>query len=183
MVLLTLNSKEAVSWIREPLNKEEFSNGFSTESHIRERTFNLIVPRVPVIFDLSKEKHLYEIEETNCLDKNMIRKAKWIKPMGRRRLGQTNTYAIITLSSVDSANALIKDGLYICSIKVRPTKQKQEPIQCMKCREWGHFVLRSKGLKDATCVGWFGDDWDCSVGSPPEAMDHVSSSVPIGYAV
>ena len=30
-------------------------------------------------------------------------------------------------------------------------------------------MLRSKGLKDATCVGWFGDDWDCSVGSPPEA--------------
>ena len=44
-------------------------------------------------------------------------------------------------------------------------------------------MLRSKGLKDATCVGWFGDDWDCSVGSPPEAMDHVSSSVPVGYAV
>jgi len=44
-------------------------------------------------------------------------------------------------------------------------------------------VLRSKGLKDAMCVGWFGDDWDCSVGSPPEAMDHVSSSVPVGYAV
>jgi len=44
-------------------------------------------------------------------------------------------------------------------------------------------VLRSKGLKDATCVGWFGDDWDCSVGSPPEAMDHVSSAVPVGYAV
>ena len=44
-------------------------------------------------------------------------------------------------------------------------------------------VLRSKGLKDATCVGWFGDDWDCSVGSPPEAIDHVSSTVPVGYAV
>jgi len=34
---------------------------------------------------------------------------------------------------------------------------------------WIDVVLRSKGLKDATCVGWFGDDWDCSVGSPPEA--------------
>jgi len=44
-------------------------------------------------------------------------------------------------------------------------------------------MLRSKGLKDATCVVWFGDDWDCSVGSPPEAIDHVGSSVPIGYAV
>jgi len=31
-------------------------------------------------------------------------------------------------------------------------------------------LLRSKGLKDTTCVVWFGDDWDCSVGSPPEAM-------------
>ena len=47
----------------------------------------------------------------------------------------------------------------------------------------GCLMLRSKGLKDATCVGWFGDDWDCSVGSPPEAMDHVSSAVPVGYAV
>jgi len=45
------------------------------------------------------------------------------------------------------------------------------------------ILLRSKGLKDATCVGWFGDDWDCSVGSPPEAIDHVSSAVPVGYAV
>ena len=44
-------------------------------------------------------------------------------------------------------------------------------------------LLRSKGLKDATCVGWFGDDWDCSVGFPPEAIDHVSSAVPVGYAV
>ena len=48
---------------------------------------------------------------------------------------------------------------------------------------WWCFLLRSKGLKDATCVSWFGDDWDCSVGSPPEAMDHMSSSVLIGYAV
>jgi len=48
---------------------------------------------------------------------------------------------------------------------------------------WSAILLRSKGLKDATCVDWFGDDWDCSVGSPPEAMDHVSSSVPVGYAV
>jgi len=31
-------------------------------------------------------------------------------------------------------------------------------------------VLRSKGLKDMTCMVWFGDDWDCSVGCPPEAM-------------
>ena len=32
------------------------------------------------------------------------------------------------------------------------------------------IVLRSKGLKDATCMGWFGDDWDCLVGCPPKAI-------------
>ena len=31
-------------------------------------------------------------------------------------------------------------------------------------------MLRSKGLKDAMCVGGFGDNWDCSVGCPPEAI-------------
>jgi len=31
-------------------------------------------------------------------------------------------------------------------------------------------LLRSKGLKDVMCMGGFGNDWDCSVGSPPEAM-------------
>ena len=115
---------------------------------VTERTFSLIVPRIPIIFDPSEEKHLREIEETNCLDKNAIRKAKWIKPIGRRRPGQTNAYAIFTLTSADSANALIRDGLNICGIKVRPTKQKQEPIQCMKCREWGHFASECPSEKD-----------------------------------
>ena len=45
------------------------------------------------------------------------------------------------------------------------------------------IVLRSKGLKDTMCVGWFGDDWVGLVGSPPKSIDHVSSMVPVGYAV
>jgi len=36
--------------------------------------------------------------------------------------------------------------------------------------DFNTHLLRSKGLKDATCVGWFGDDWDCLVGYPPKAM-------------
>jgi len=147
-VLLTLNSKEAVTWIREPLNETEFSNSFSAESQIRERSYNLIAPRVPITFDPSNEKHLHKLEETNCLDKHTIRREKWIKPVARRRSGQANAYAILTLSSVNTANTLIRDGVYICSIKIRPTKQKQEPIQCMKCREWGHFTLECQLEKD-----------------------------------
>jgi len=75
-VLLTLNSKEAAKWIREPGTKEEFANKFSTEAHIRERTYNLIVPRVPITFEPCEDKHLHEIEEANNLSEKAIRKVK-----------------------------------------------------------------------------------------------------------
>ena len=64
----------------------------SAKSQIRERSFNLIAPRIPITFDPSDEKHLHEIKKTNCLDKHAIRRAKWIKPAERRQPGQANTY-------------------------------------------------------------------------------------------
>jgi len=51
---------------------------------------------------------------------------------------------------MDSANTLIRDGLVICGMKVRPTKQKHEPMQCMKCRRWGHLAAECPSEKD-TC--------------------------------
>jgi hypothetical protein len=109
-------------------------------SHIRERSYNLVVPRVPITFDPQDGKHLREVEEVNGLTTNALRKVRWIKPPQRRRLGQTHTYAIFSIVTAGMANMLIKDGLNICSTKVRPKKQKQEPIQCMRYRQWGHFV-------------------------------------------
>ena len=75
-VLLTLNSKEAVEWIREPSNEQGFADDFSPQAHIRERTYNLIVPRVPITFDPSKDTDLREIEEVNNMDAKVIRKVR-----------------------------------------------------------------------------------------------------------
>jgi len=150
VVLLTLNTEEAVSWIRELYNETTFKKAFSPKAHIRERAFNLIVLRIPVTFEPSEDKHLCEIEEANSLNISTISKARWIKPMERRRPNQTHAYAIITLTSADNANILIRDGLVICSMKVRPTKQKHKPMQYMKCRRWGHLVAECPSEKD-TC--------------------------------
>ena len=147
-VLLTLNSKEAVKWLSEPFNKSEFANEFSDEAHIRERTYNLIVPRVLTTFEPSVDMNLCKIEEANSLDTKIIRKARWIKPMERRRPKQTHAYVIISLTSAESANIIIRDGLIICGTKVRPTKQKHEPLQCMKCRCWGHLAAECLAEKD-----------------------------------
>jgi hypothetical protein len=150
VLLLTLDSKEAMEWIKDTQNKMAFTNAFLKGSHIRERTYNLVVPRVPVTFDPTEDKHLREVEEVNRLATNVLRKAKWIKPLGRRHLDQTHAFAIFTLTNATSANALIRDRLNICRTKVRPTKQKQEPIQCMKCRKWGHFATECQE-DDDTC--------------------------------
>jgi hypothetical protein len=149
-VLLTLNSKEAVQWIRETDIEMAFTSAFSEGSHIRARAYNIIVPRVPITFDPKSEAHLREVEEANGLNRLTIASAKWIKPIGRRRLDQTHAYAILSIACIASVNTLIRDGLNICGTKVRPSKQKHEPIQCMKCRRWGHFATECLADKD-TC--------------------------------
>ena len=139
-IFLTFNSTEVVSWISSMLTRMEFMEKFSADSQVRQRSYNLIVPRVLVIFDPYDMIHLHEVEEANNLSAT-ITKTKWIKLLNRRRADQTNTYTIFMLSLVESANILIRDGLLICGTKVWPKKQKTEPIQCMKCRNWGHFAL------------------------------------------
>ena len=154
-ILLTLDSKETVAWIREPENEMTFADSFVKGAHIRDRVFSLIAPSIPLTFEPDNATHLREIEEANNLPSRVIRKARWIKPIGRRRPGQTHAYAIMSLSSVVTANKIIKDGVVICGKVVRPTKQKQEPAQCMKCRRWGHFAAYCLDADDTcgTCGG------------------------------
>ena len=66
------NSKEAVNWLREVKNKVAFVNSFSKGAHIREREFNLVMPRVPLTFKPSNTKHLREIKENNNLPSVMF---------------------------------------------------------------------------------------------------------------
>ena len=149
-LILTLNSKEAVTWLKQPEHKMAFTEGFSKGSHIRERSFNLIIPRVPIVFKPENRTHHREIEEVNGLKDHSIRKVRWIKPVARRHMGQMHAYAVLTVSSAKYANTLIRDGLIVCGTRVRPEKQKMEPIQCMKCRKWGHFAGECTA-SDNTC--------------------------------
>jgi hypothetical protein len=133
-ILLTLNSKEAANWVREPSNEVNFADTFSKGAHIHEREYILVMPGVLLTFNLENMAHLREIEETNSLLKLIICKARWIKLVERRRKGQTLAHTILMVTLVNTANKLIKEGLQICGSMLRPMKQKIEPIQCMKCR-------------------------------------------------
>jgi hypothetical protein len=155
-LLLLFNSKAAADWIREPDIDDKFLDRFAIGASIRDRQFNVMLRWVPIILDPSNSAHLREIEETNNLSELAIHKARWIKPINRRRSGQTRANAILTLSSIEVANRILKDGLEICGVKTRAERTKQEPLQCLKCRGWEHRAQDCKAEKD-TC-GTCGED-------------------------
>jgi hypothetical protein len=99
------------------------------------------VPRVLVIFDPSNEESLRKLEEQNSIKEGELQKARWIKPMYRRTLGQCMAHLALLVGSPKVANILIRDGMYVCGIMMHPRKLKTEPKQCIKCRKWGHFTV------------------------------------------
>jgi hypothetical protein len=149
-LLLQLNSKEATKWLRQPEIEEAFLSKLAKDAYVKERPHNVLLRGVPIIFDPSSVTHLREIEETNNLPKYSLLKARWIKPEGRRRRGQTHAHATAAIALVETANKLIKEGLEICGVRIRPEKLKQEPIQCLRCRRWGHFATNCQEPND-TC--------------------------------
>lgn len=141
-LLLQMNTKQAADWLRDPLVETKFTELFAKDSYFIDRTYSVIVPRTPIIFEPADATHLREVEEANDLIPNSIKKARWIKPIARRRDGQTHAYAILTLKSPSAANHLIRNGIKVCGVKLSPSKLKQEPLQCLRCRGWGHIAMQ-----------------------------------------
>lgn len=154
-VILQFTTKEAAEWLRVPENEVAFTRRYDPDTTIRDRVHPIMVPRIPLTFDPNNPTHLREIEEVNRLAPNTIKKARWIKPEYRRAPGQSCAHGIITLASATDANAMLKDGIYICNARLFPKKLKFEPKQCMKCRKWGHFAAECRSQNDVcgTCGG------------------------------
>lgn len=116
---------------------------------VKDRSYQLLVLRIPVNFKPDTEEHLHEIEELNNISANRICKVKCIKPIYRRTPGQQFAHLALTMWSLKDANILIRDGIYICGVRSYPKKLKIKPKQCMRCRKWGHFTTEWLAEKEA----------------------------------
>ncbi len=148
-IMLQFKTKEAAQWLKNSKIELIVLAEFNSTALIRDRTFQIMVPQVPTIFNLDDKNILREIEENNYISKDMIKKARWIKPIYRHALGQQFAHMILTLSSPEDANSLIRDGMYIMGAKTFPSKVKIKPKQCMKCRKWGHFAAECLNTNDS----------------------------------
>lgn len=139
-VIIQVSTKEAADWLQEPINELDFTSKLDASAYIKDRVYPIVVPRIPLLFDLSNQEHLCEIESANDLPPKMISKARWIKPIYRCHSKQKFAYTMLSLTSVVEANQLIRDGVYINSTRTYPKRLKYEPKQCMKCHKWGHYA-------------------------------------------
>jgi hypothetical protein len=179
-VMVLLNSKELVEWLKDTEVELLFTSALATGATIRARQYTILVPKIPLTLDPNSDAHIREIEENNRLKKFSLSKIRWIKPESRRRPDQRLAHAFFSLNSAEAANICIRDGILVHGVKTFPSKSKQEPTQCLKCRNWGHFANQCMATKD-TCGTCGGDHWTnaCSESTkrycaPCSSVSHAS---------
>ena len=144
-ILLELSNKEAVDWVKNDERRKRFAEATGGNLTIKDRFFVIVVPAWTA---LENEETLRNIEEDNKIPQNSIASARWIKPVHKRSPFQMYAHAMISLTSPTVANQLLKNGIYISSKLLRPTKDKKEPLRCLKCQKWGHLARVCKAEVD-----------------------------------
>ena len=137
---ILFKDKEAINWLQDLVVEFEFTTSISSDTFIDKCTYSILVPHIPTMLDLSNETHLREVEECNSIPVGSIVKARWIKLAYRRTPGQRAAHTIFVLRDIDTANNCIRDSIKVCSLHIQPCRLKHEPMQCMRCRKWGHFT-------------------------------------------
>jgi hypothetical protein len=147
--------KEVVSWLQDPRVEFEFALGIAQDTTITKCVYSILIPHILLTFNPTEEKHLREVEESNKLPTGVIAKVRWIKPEYRRAPEQRAAHTIFAIKDISIANVCIRDGLYICGLRIHPSRLKHELMQCMKCRQWGHFAHACTANTDTcgTCGG------------------------------
>jgi hypothetical protein len=147
---ILFKEKEIIDWLNNTGVEFNFTSALAEDATITKCNFPILIPHILLMFDPTEDSHLREVEECNELPTGTIVKARWIKPAYRRASEQRLAHTIFVLKDVTTANICIRDSLYVCSLCICPSQLKHEPMQCMKCRKWGHSTNTCTAT-DNTC--------------------------------
>ncbi|KAJ7347817.1 hypothetical protein DFH08DRAFT_698719 [Mycena albidolilacea] len=107
--LLHMNDEAAVSWLK--ANMDDFLRHMGGTSVYKECLCNVVLQYVPVTFDPTAKGALEVVGNDNSLPRGVLTKARWIKPLERRREGQRVAHTIFGSSDPWAANTAIREGL------------------------------------------------------------------------
>ena len=149
-ILLELPSKQVANWLKDNDRLQKMAVATGGKLTFKDRSYNVVVPFVPTTTLIKEQETLRSIENENELPAGSIAVARWIKPAHCRDAGQRVAHALFRLTTPEAANTLIKNGMYINLERLRPAKDKKEPLQCLKCQRWGHMAKDCSTSRD-TC--------------------------------
>ncbi|KAG2118594.1 hypothetical protein DEU56DRAFT_691331, partial [Suillus clintonianus] len=152
-VVIELTTSSAAQWARAPANRQTIIEALGLQAQIKNRTFPIIVPFLPVSSPIDNREWINEVETENDMPPNSIEYIRWIKPKDRRDPNQRVAHAVFHYVNPKIANINLRDGIYIGKEKLHPRKDKREPVRCVRCQHWGHVAKECNATKDAcgTC--------------------------------
>ncbi|KIO05156.1 hypothetical protein M404DRAFT_949189 [Pisolithus tinctorius Marx 270] len=133
-ILLKLNSQESAAWIKDTPCRTTFLEKIGGTATIKDRQYSIVIPFLHVNTDLENPDTLCEMENENNILTGSISRIKWIKDPAKRSPTQKVAHALAFITTPESANRLLRDGLYWGLDRLRPYKDKREPVRCLKCQ-------------------------------------------------
>lgn len=127
ITILVLLTEEAAAWLRQDRKRAkfmEFMDGSALCFQLQ--SFPVLGTFVPITFDSSTQS-LQDIQQMAALNQGDIISAKWIKPPSQQASSQQTGHMILVLQSLEAANKLIKNWVYIKGKQVKITKFTSEP--------------------------------------------------------
>lgn len=115
-------------------------------------TYKIVMQFVPCdrSFKPTDADHLHQIEDDLSLPPHSITSATWIKKPKLRAPNQKVANVKIVCTSVEAANKLLMECIYISNSRVVTSKDILEPTRCNKCQLYSH--TRDKCISNECCA-------------------------------
>ena len=181
-MVIEMTSKEAADFIRNDKDtRDALLNHLDSNATLKERTYSIIIPFMPLTFNPTNRKELDAMENENRWPAGTIVTARWIKPAEKRKVTQQVAHMLVTLKDPSAANTAIRDGITYNLLKLWPHKNKREPLRCAKCQCYNHIARECTSQVDvcANCGNNHHTN-DCTTRDKKycvscESEDHTSS--------
>ncbi|KNZ79080.1 Nucleic-acid-binding protein from mobile element jockey [Termitomyces sp. J132] len=125
---------------------------FGYSMTVRPKLYPLIARLVPCLgcFNPSNKADLEMIEDENCLPRDSIVEASWLKCLELWSPQQSVATLRIICSDPEVANNLIRECIFVGGRQVTIQKDLKEPIRCNNCQKYGH--MRNECKDESRCA-------------------------------
>ncbi|KAH7903275.1 hypothetical protein BJ138DRAFT_1020899, partial [Hygrophoropsis aurantiaca] len=106
-IIMEMDRAESATWIKSTDVKLEFISALNSEITMKDRTYSILVPFVPLEVHPEQDETLRALEAENSLANGSLVSMRWIKPSTRRNPEQRCAHAMLVSSDPMAANLLI----------------------------------------------------------------------------